>query len=147
MSVHSGRMSHREAYNTLTQIHSTATGLQRPDLVQRADTLQALTDASDYGPDARAIRALNDEVAELVWNRLQNSELLPPSVSPMCEVVLYGTTTHQDTRSAAVLAAQHLRVSPDDVRLVDATPYERPTAVGTRYSFRVEHAQSPAVAL
>ena len=38
MSVHTGRMSNREAYNTLQQLRSTARTLQRQDLANRAPT-------------------------------------------------------------------------------------------------------------
>jgi len=132
MSVHTGRMSNREAYNTLTQLRSTARTLDRADLASRAHVLL------NTPVDAEQIRQLLAEVNKLTAARLLNSATVQPYASAAATVFLFGVEDHaHGTARAAHVAQGQLSVPASELMLVDASPVSTPTAVGTRYTFRV----------
>jgi hypothetical protein len=138
MSVHTGRMSNREAYNTLTQLRATARTLDRADLANRAHVLLNLP------VDAEQIRALLAEVNELVAARLRNSATIRPLTSPATVVYLFGPQSPDATGEAAEVAAVELSTDSHLLRLVDVTPVSTATWTGARYTFRVRAAWDPA---
>jgi hypothetical protein len=131
MSIHTGRMSIRDAYTALARVRSIAPVFGEPGaaLVNRATAL-------DTGPvDAAAIRALLSDLNELVTARLFASESLAPSFADAIVVTLYGVGGTTDR--AFILGAERLGVDPSDLALVDVTPVTTAAVVGYRYTLRV----------
>jgi hypothetical protein len=116
-------------YNELCTMKHTAEGLARPDLTSAVIALMA----TERSPSLdHAMATIRGELAAAVAARLANSDLLPPSVTPAVTVVLYGSGADDLARAGELASAALL----GSAILMDRTPYEAPTAVGMRYTFR-----------